>query len=382
MKKIPFGKPLIGENEKKEIGKVLDSHILTHGPKCKEFEDEFKRFVGTKHAITTSNCTTAIHLCLEVLGIKNNDEVIVPAMTHVATAHAVEHTGAKPVFVDVNEKTGCISIDKIEKAITSKTKAIIVVHFVGLPCEMDKIIKIAKKNNLKIIEDSATALGAKFKEQRTGSIGDFGCFSFYPTKHITSMEGGMIVTNSDEYASKIKKIKAFGYNKNLNERSLPGLYDVDELGWNYRMSEGNAAIGLEQLKKIHHFLKSRKENAKIIFNILQCANDKISLIPLEYYDCKSSWYCINLMMKDNLINLRNDLIKKINDLGIQTSIHYPVALPFSMYYKKKYGYNKNQFPNSYKIGQSTISLPCAPHLTRDDAKYTGNQVIKVLKNLN
>ena len=124
MKKIPFGKPLIGENEKKEIGKVLDSHILTHGPKCKEFEDEFKRFVGTKHAITTSNCTTAIHLCLEVLGIKNNDEVIVPAMTHVATAHAVEHTGAKPVFVDVNEKTGCISIDKIEKAITSKTKAI------------------------------------------------------------------------------------------------------------------------------------------------------------------------------------------------------------------------------------------------------------------
>ena len=141
---------------------------------------------------------------MEVLGIKNNDEVIVPAMTHVATAHAVEHTGAKPVFVDVNEKTGCISIDKIEKAITSKTKAIIVVHFVGLLCEMDKIIKIAKKNNLKIIEDSATALGAKFKEQRTGSIGDFGCFSFYPTKHITSMEGGMIVTNSDEYASKLK----------------------------------------------------------------------------------------------------------------------------------------------------------------------------------
>ena len=131
MTKIPFGKPLIGANEKKEIGKVLDSHILTHGPKCKEFEDEFKRFVGTKHAITTSNCTTAIHLCLEALGIKSNDEVIVPAMTHVATAHAVEHT-TKPVFVDVNEKIGYISIDKIEKAIT-KTKAIIVVHFVGLP---------------------------------------------------------------------------------------------------------------------------------------------------------------------------------------------------------------------------------------------------------
>ncbi len=380
MKKIPFGKPLIGENEKKEIQNVLEGTILTHGPKCYEFEKNFAEYIGVKYAVTTSNCTTAIHLSLEALGINEQDEVIVPAMTHVATAHAVEHVGAKPVFVDVLSKTGCVSPEEIEKAITPKTKAIIPVHFVGLPCDMDKINKIALKFNLKVVEDSATALGATFGKKKTGNLGTVGCFSFYPTKHITSMEGGMAVTNDADLALKISKKRAFGYNKNINERSIPGFYDIDMLGWNYRMSEGHAAIGLIQLNRLDEFLCARKKNAEIIFNILKSEN-LVSLIPLKYMKSSGSWYCINLMLNKKTKHLRNDLINAINNAGIQTSIHYPVSLPSSIYYSNKYGFKRDQFPNANKIAESTISLPCAPHLNQNEAEYIGRKVLEILNNL-
>ena len=381
MKNIPFGKPLIGEDEKKEIQHVLEGPILTHGPKCFEFEKKFADYIGVKYAITTSNCTTAIHLSLESLDLKKGDEIIVPAMTHVATAHAVEHLGAKPIFVDVLEETGCISPDGIEKAITKKTKAIIPVHFVGLPCEMDKISHIARKFDLKIIEDSATALGASFDNIKTGGLGTIGCFSFYPTKHITSMEGGMAVTNDEKLALKISKKRAFGYNKNLNERAVPGLYDVDMLGWNYRMSEGHAAIGLVQLSRLQNFLKIRKRNAEIIYNKL-CENEAIvSMIPFQNFKSKSSWYCVNLILNENFKSRRTKVINSINAIGVQTSIHYPVALPCSLYYKKKYGYKPTEFPNAYNMSLSTISLPCGPHMDEEDAKYVGNEVSKILNDL-
>ena len=298
----------------------------------------------------------------------------------MATAHVVEHAGAKPIFVDIRSDTGCICPESCQKAINSKTKAIIVVHFVGLPSDMEAIMAVAKKNKLKVIEDSATALGASFNNIKTGGLGTVGCFSFYPTKHITSMEGGMAVTNDEKLAFKISKKRAFGYNKSLNERAVPGLYDVDMLGWNYRMSEGHAAIGLVQLNRLQNFLNIRKRNAEIIHNIL-CENKAVVSNPFQNLKSKSSWYCVNLILKENFKHLRTQVINSINAIGVQTSIHYPVALPCSLYYKKKYGYKTTEFPNAYNMSLSTISLPCGPHMDEEDAKFVGNEVLKILNDL-
>ncbi len=339
---IPFGSPMISKKDKEQVLDVLNGHMLTHGPKCEEFESKFADYIGVKHAITTSNCTTAIHLGLVANEIKAGDEVIVPAMTHVATAHAVEHCGAKPIFVDVDIETGCINPELIEAKITKKTKAIIVVHFVGLPCDMEKILVIASKFNLRVIEDSATALGAFIDRKQTGTFGDVGCFSFYPTKHITSFEGGMLTTNNDIIAKKVKTHKAFGYNKNLKDRLIPGIYDIDNIGWNYRMSEGHAALGLSQLSRLDYFLSCRRKSANIIEDKIHNLN-RLSYIPFVSKKRKSSWYCINIMIEKDFKISRNNIIKKLNDLGIGTSVHYPVALPNSIYYSSKYGYEKKIF---------------------------------------
>lgn len=367
MTKIPFGKPNIGSNELHAIQKVMNGPILTHGPECQEFEAKFADYVGTEYAISTSNCTTALHLCLIAHGVGPGDEVILPAMTHVATSHAIEHCGATPVFVDVDINTGCIDPQEIEKAITSKSRAIIVVHFVGLPCDMTTINELGKLHKLPIIEDAATALGAMNDNKMAGNLSNCGCFSFYPTKHITSFEGGMITTNDKNVAAAAQSMRAFGYDKTLNERKTPGLYDIASLGWNYRMSEGHAAVGKEQLRRIDEFLLARKENSSIIKNQLNGFNG-IHVFPDESGHSRSSWYCVNIMIPSGFRYSRNDCIKLLNDDGIGTSIHYPVALPLSNYHKEKFGYREQQFPNAQAIAKQTISLPCAPHVNVQDAQ--------------
>jgi perosamine synthetase len=365
---------MLGDAERSAVDHVMRGTILTHGPNCADFENSFADYVGAKHAISTSNCTTAIHLGLTALGVSSADEVIVPAMTHVASAHAVEHCGAVPVFVDVDGVTGCINPDLIERKINKKTKAIIAVHFVGLPCEMDRIRKIAREHNIAIVEDSATALGSVYGDQKAGVLGDLGCFSFYPTKHITSMEGGMLTTNDDKIASAVRSGRAFGYDRGLQERKLPGIYDIADLGWNYRMSEGHAAVGRVQLTKIESFLHKRKSNAEHLYNALAHITE-LFVHPFQHAKSQSSWYCVNMQVTDRSPKTRNEMIEFLNAQGVGTSVHYPVPLPLSKYYAAKYPNGYDNYPEAKKIAENTISLPCGPHLTPSDVDY----VIGVIK---
>jgi len=296
MRKIEFARPIIGEEEKRAVVECLSSPQLVHGPRSLEFEESFATFMGGGFATSTSSATTALQLAYLTLGIGSGDEVIVPSLTHVATANAVLSVGAKPVFVDVNSHDGNVSIDQVIKAITPKTKAICVVHFLGVPVDMTGVMKVAKSNNLFVVEDCALALGARVEGTHVGLIGDFGAFSFYPAKHITTGEGGMLVSKEDNLINISKKIKAFYYDKNVGDRKIPGLYDIVGFGLNLRMSEIAATLGIVQLKRISGFLEKRKFNSELLYQNI--GNSKYgNLLPNSRSGAESANYCASFVLK-------------------------------------------------------------------------------------
>ena len=258
---IPFARPSITEEDRAAVLEVLEGHVLTHGPRCRSFEKDFADFLGAgAHAVSVSSCMAALHLAYLHFGVGAGDEVIVPAQTHAATAHAVEWTGAKPVFVDCEPGTGNITATAIEAAITDRTKAISVVHFVGIPCDMPSIMELAARFDLRVVEDCAVALGTRFDEVHVGLFGDAGCFSFYPVKHITTGEGGMFVSRHEEVVDAVGRLRAFGVDRTHSERAEPGIYDVPVLGLNYRMSELQAALGGSQLSRLPANLDQRRSH--------------------------------------------------------------------------------------------------------------------------
>lgn len=375
MRNIPFGRPLIDDAEKRAVIRVLNNPILVHGPKSKEFETAFADYTKAPHAISVSSCTAALHLSYFYLGLSKGDEVIVPAQTHVATAHAVEFMGAKPVFVDADKATGNIDIEQIELAITEHTKAISIVHYLGMPVDMDRIMEIAKKHDLFVVEDCALAVGAYYKGVHVGLHGDVGCFSFYPIKHITTAEGGMLITKHDEIAASVEQQRAFGMDRDhTGERRMPGMYDVTQLGFNYRMSEVHASIGIEQLKKISAFLEKRKLNYETLTAGLQKI-DEISLFKSTRDDFQSSYYCHSILLDDSIVAKRFEIVDYLKRNGVGTSVYYPQAVPQMTYYKNKYGYKKNSHPVAEWISNSSIALPVGPHLDQKDIDY----IIKTLK---
>ena len=378
--KIPFGKPLIGSSEKKAVNKVLSGNILVHGPKAVEFENIFCKFTKSPFAVSVSSCTAGMHLVYFTLGIGIGDEVIVPAQTHVATAHAVELTGAKAVFLDSNAENGNIDINKIEKLISKKTRAIAVVHYLGIPVDMIKVKKIAKKYNLFVIEDCALALGSKINNKHVGLFGDVGVFSFYPVKHITTAEGGIIISRNKNLIKNLKLKKAFGVNKNFSERKVPGSYDCIALGFNYRMSEINAAIGIEQVKKLPFFLKKRKKNFDKLSLLLKNLRD-IRVIDSNKNFLLNSHYCLTVILGKKISRFRMMIIKKLNNLGIGTSIYYPQPVPRMKYYKNKYDYKKNRFKNAELFSDSSICFPVGPHLNSNHMKFIAKNITAVIKNI-
>ena len=376
--KIPFGRPLVDGREIKSITRVLKSGIYAHGPIASLFEKKFCEFTNSKFSTTVSSCTAGMHLFYFSLGIGRGDEVIVPAQTHTATAHAVELAGAKPIFVDCDPETGNINPDKIERKINKKTKAICVVHFLGIPVDMKKVNKIAKKNNLFVLEDCALSLGAKYEEKHTGLHGDAGVFSFYPAKHITTGEGGILITNNEKILKKIKLLKSLGINKSFLERKTPGIYDATNVGFNYRMSELHASIGLEQIKKIRFFLKQRKKNFEFLKKKFQ-DNKDIYVLDSTSKKSKNSYYCLNLVLSKNLATKRMKIIKLLNKNNIGTSIYYPQPVPRMSFYRKKYGYNKKFFKNAAKISDNSISLPVGPHLSKKDLIFISDNVLRLIE---
>jgi len=367
---IPFGKPMLDDVERDAVLEVLSGTTLVHGPVTHTFEETFAERAGAKHAISLSSCTAGLHLSLFVSGIAPGDKVVVPAMTHVATAHSVEFCGAEPIFVDVDPATGNLDPDALSAQMNDEINAIMVVHYLGLPCDMDPIKVAADKSGAFIIEDCALAIDATYDGQKAGTLAKAGCFSFYPIKHMTTIEGGMLTTNDDEFAEQIRKRKAFGYDRALGERAKPGIYDVNALGYNYRMNEVEAAVGLAQLGKLDQFQQARAENYRVLRDSL-AELDEVMVFEPEVGKSKSSHYCLNAVLPKNGRLDRDQIVASLKASGVGSSVHYPSAVPMFSYYKEKYGYNKGQFPVAEWLADQTISLPVGPHVTADDAKYIG-----------
>lgn len=378
MRNIPFGKPMISENEKHAVAEVLDGPILVHGPKAKEFEKQFAGYTGSHHAVSVSSCTAALHLAYFDLGIGQGDEVIVPAQTHIATAHAVEFTGARPVFVDAEIETGNIDVDQIENAVTDRTKAISVVHFLGMSVDMDRINAIAEKYDLFVVEDCALAIGTYYKGIHAGLNGDVGCFSFYPVKHMTTAEGGMLITRHGELASRIQHKKAFGVDRHMGERKIPGIYDVTMLGFNYRLNEMQAALGIEQLRRMNDFLKKRKDNYEALSKGVE-EIDEIEQFQSSHDEYQSSYFCLSALLKDSMSEKRYEIVSKLKSNGIGTSVYYPKPVPHMTYFKNKYGFSEKSFPEAKRISYSSIALPVGPHLGIEDMDYIKNTLKKAIK---
>jgi len=366
MIKIPFGKPMINHLEKDAVMKVMDGSILVHGPISTQFENKFASFTGAPNAVSVSSCTAGMHLIYFALGYGPGDEVIVPAQTHVATAHAVELTGAKPVFVDCEENTGNINIDAIEAAINEKTKAIAIVHYLGVPVDMPQVVQIARKYNIFLLEDCALAPGAKVNGIHVGLHGDAGVFSFYPVKHLTTAEGGMIILRDNELSQKLKLLKAFGVDRSYGERKIPGVYDTIDLGFNYRMSEIHAAIGNIQIDKLPGFLIKRKNNFNTLKNNLENFDGFRVLPQPSGKHLDSCHYCLGVLLEKNIISKRSQIINLLAEQGVGSSVYYPQPVPRMKYYKDKYGYNEEKYKNASYMSDGMIALPVGPHLDIKD----------------
>ena len=367
---IPFGKPQLDTDVFDAVRTVLESGMLVHGTVTPAFEAAFAQRIGAAEAVAVSSCTAGLHLTLFTRNIGPGDRVAVPAMTHVATAHSVELVGAEPVFIDVDPATGNMDPAALEAG-EGPLAVIMPVHYLGLPCDMDRILAVAQKKGAFVLEDCALAVDATWGDQKAGTLGLAGSFSFYPVKHMTSIEGGMVTTNDPALAHELRRRRAFGYNRALGERTRPGLYDVDILGMNYRMSEVETAVGLAQLTHLDDFMADRSRNDAALRAILTRI-DGLTLFPDTHGKATSSHYCINAVLPRDGSVSRDRVVDGLNARKIGSSVHYPGPVPLFTYYSQKYGYKAGQFPVAEWLADQTISLPVGPHLTRGDAERVGN----------
>ena len=375
---IPFGRPWISEEDRQAVARVLSGHILTHGPECEAFEKEFAHFMGPgAHCVAVSSGMAALHLAYLHFGIAESDEVIVPAMTHIATVHAVEWVGATPVFVDCDSSTGNVTANAIAAAVTSRTKAISVVHFQGIPCDMPEIMKVAQAHDLKVIEDCALAVGGRHSGKHVGLFGDAACFSFYPVKHLTAGEGGMFATRHKDVATAVARLRAFGVDRRHDERKVPGMYDVVELGLNYRMSELQAALGRSQLSRVDEILKRRKDNFDHLRDGLHSLPN-IKVLETKDPSINNACYALTIVLTGATCDQRNEFICRLKEAGIGTSIYYPQPTPRMSYYRNKYGYDAHRYPVAIEISDHSIALPVGPHLEPEDIQYILDQTSEIL----
>ena len=366
LRNIPFGRPWINGQEGAAAVRVLDGPILTHGPEGEAFEAEFGECLGPNaRAVAVSSCMAALHLACVYYGIGRGDEVIVPAETHTATAHAVEWTGARPVFVDCDPATGNVTIDRIAEAISPRTKALMVVHFVGIPCDMPAIVTLAERHGLKVIEDCALALGARWDGVHVGLFGDVGCFSFYPVKHITTGEGGMVVSRHPEVIAGIRRLRAFGVDRPHSQRGVQGMYDVPTLGLNYRMTEIQAAIGRVQVTKLPEILARRRASFERLRDRLAGA---AGIRVLESLDPRAtgSHYCLSVVLASPRHEQRDQVATRLAAAGIGTSVYYPHPVPRLTYYRYRYGYDDSRYPAAENVSDASVALPVAPPVSEAD----------------
>jgi len=377
-KLLVFGQPDIRKEDADEVLDSLKSLWIGTGPKVAQFEDKLKKYMGAPFAVAVSSCTAALHLSLLAAGIKSGDEVITTPLTFAATANVILHVGAKPAFVDVDKHTALVEPSLIERAITSKTKAIMPVHLCGRPCEMDEIMRIARKWKLVVIEDAAHAVEAIYKGKRIGTIGDFTCFSFYVNKNVTTCEGGMVTTKRQDSSELIRTLAHHGLSLTAWER-MKGVstYEVVEPGYKYNLTDINAALGLHQLDRIESSWKRRRE----IWGRYNDAFKKFACwTPPDVQDgCVHAYHLYTLFIDvERIGKSRDEVRKKLYELNIGTGIHY-ISLHLHPYYRDAFGYEPDDFPNARWISERTLSLPPSPALTDEDVDDVIDAVKKVLK---
>jgi dTDP-4-amino-4,6-dideoxygalactose transaminase len=383
---IPFGRPYIGNEEIKSVTNVMKSKWIGSGPVTEAFENNFKKYKETKYALSVNSCTAALHLSLIYCGIKYNDEIITTPMTFASTINSIVLSGAKPILADIDSNNFNIDPKEIEKKITKKTKALLIVHLAGLPCDMTSIMKIVKKYKLKLIEDCAHAIESKYYNKHVGNFGDTGCFSFYTTKNITTGEGGMVICNKNDIYKKIRVARLHGLSKDAWKRYLPESvknltkfqhYDVTEIGFKYNMIDINAAMGIVQLKKIENSWKKRKK----FFEIYR---KKLSNLPVTFQEFKEknikhAYHLFLLVIdKNNTKKNRDDLILFLKKCNIGCGVNYKTVTDMSVF-KKKFGWNNNTCKNSKYLGDNTLSLPLYPDLKIKDINYICEKVQKFFK---
>lgn len=375
--KIPLSDIDLGEEEIAEVTKVLKSKWLSMGPVTEQFEREFAKYLGVRHAFAVSNGTAALHIALKVLGIGPGDEVIAPSLTFIATANAVLYVGARPVFADITSLEDFnISPEDIAQKITNKTKAIIPVHYGGYPCDMDAIMELARNHGLKVIEDAAHAPGAEYKGRKLGAIGDIGCFSFFANKNMTTGEGGMLVTNDDSLAEKIRIIRSHGMTTLTwdRHRGHAYSYDVVELGYNYRINEVASALGLVQLKK----LEQNNEKRRRITEEYKERLEDIPWISMPFNNCegKPSYHIFPALLSEDIS--REKFMENLKQKGIQTSIYYPPIHLFSNY-RQMFGFEEGMLPKTEFVGKHEVTLPLHPLMSEEeDVNLVVNEVRGVL----
>lgn len=373
-----FHRPFISDEEINEIVDTVRSGWLSMGPKTIKFEDQFSKYIGADKSIAVNSWTAAGHLTLEAFGIKAGDEVIVPTMTFPATAEIVCYFGAKPVIVDVDENTLNISIEEIEKAITPKTKAIIPVHYGGQPCDMDEILLLAAKHNLRIMEDAAHALPATYKGKKVGTISEVTCFSFYATKTLSTGEGGMICTNNEDIAERSTIMRLHGINRDAWKRYTEAgswYYEVVAPGFKYNFTDLQASLGLPQLKKVDLMWDSRKSIAKAYTEAFK-NNELIELHTIKA-DRESSWHLFPIRLNLDKLNVnRAQFIEELKNFNIGAGVHF-MPVHQHLYYKNEFQLEDKNYPVATKIFPRLVSLPIYPGMTD---KQT-NSVIEIVSDL-
>ena len=383
---LPFSLPLIGEEEIAEVIDSLRSGWITTGPKVKRFEEEFAQYIGCRHAIAVNSCTAALHIALTALDIGSDDEVIVPTLTFCSSANVVVHAGARPVLVDVGEDFN-VQAETIERAITPRTKAIIVVHYSGQACDLAAVYDIARRHHLAVIEDAAHAVGAEYNNHKIGAsyhtqvLGTnkhITCFSFYAIKNLTTGEGGMIVTSDPELAERIRMLSLHGMNRDAWKRySSAGswFYEIQEAGFKYNMTDIQAGMGIHQLKKLDRFIETRARYAGMYSEAFSEVPEIET--PLMHGNRKHAWhlYVIKLALERLKID-RAEFIEELRAQNIGTSVHF-IPVHLHPYYREKFGYRHGDLKQAEYLYDRIVSLPLYPAMTEDDVY----DVIRTVRNI-
>lgn len=380
---LPFNAPYMGEEEIAEVVDTLRSGWISTGPKTKQFEKEFADYVGAEHAVALNSCTAGLHLSLVVQGIGAGDEVIVPALTFGATANVVEHVGARPVIVDVDAETMCIDLGALERALTPRTRAVVPVHYAGLPCDLEGLGRVIGSRPIAVIEDAAHAIGAQYGGKRIGVHSPLVNFSFYANKNLSTAEGGMVTTNDAELEGKLRVYHLHGLSRDAWKRYHVKTYAPPEIvapGFKYNMSDLQASLGLHQLRRQEGFL-TRREEIAAMYDAAFEELDGMVTTQFRPHDgsARHALHFYPLVVDTTRVRVsRNELINALLAENIGVSMHFQ-PLHEMPYYRDKYGYAPEDLPNAHRIGATEISLPLQPQMSDEDAQDVVRAVEKVLR---